>query len=195
MAIDDEYETASAALPQVDEHPFVWVYEPSDGGDPVPTTAETPAWSWDAWRAGAAALGIDESNIAALEADIRGERNSRLATSVYVPRSAELAEEFVRRLDEREAALAPYALHDALQALQEREWADYGEALRKQLEDDARQVEGLDVPVEITIETTGRLDIHPALDELAQTLVDNAIAAVPSPADLPGTPLTRLKGQ
>ncbi len=194
VAIDDEYETANAALPQVDERPYVWVYEPSDGGDPVPTTPETPAWSWDAWRAGATALGLDEQNIATLEADIRGERSNRLATSVYVPKSPDLAAEFVRLLDEREAALAPYALQDALTALQEREWTEYGEALRNQIEDEAERV-GLDVPVEVTIDTTGRPDIRPALDELAQSLVENAIAVVSSPADLPGTPLTRLRAE
>lgn len=192
VAIDDNYDAASSALPEVDEGPYVWVYETNDVGEPTPTTPETPAWSWDAWRAGAAQLGMDESGIAYLESELRGERRRSLTTSVYVPKSPELAAEFVRLLEEREAKLAPYALHDALQAQQEREWAAYGEALRKQLEENAHRVAGLDVPVEITVDTMGRPDIHPALDELAQSLVDNAIAAVPSPADLPGTPLNRL---
>lgn len=194
VTIDDNYDSANSALPEVDESPYVWVYQLTDNGDPVPSTAETPAWSWDVWRAGAAEGGMDEANLAALEADIRGEKRYRLATAVYIPKSPELAAEFARLLNEREATLAPYALHDALRAQQEREWAAYGEALRKRLAEDAQQVPGLDVPVEITIEAAvwGHSDTRPDLDELAQTLVDNAIAAVPSPADLPGTPLDRL---
>lgn len=193
LAIDDNYEAANSALPEVDESRYMWVYELKDDSEPVPSTADTPAWSWEAWRAGTEMLGTNEAVTASLEADIRGERRHRLATSVYVPKGPELAAEFIRLLEEREAALAPYALHDALRAQREREWAAYGEALRRQLEDDSRQIPGLEVPVEITVETTGRPDIHPALDHLTQTLVDNAIAIVPSPADLPGTPLTRLQ--
>lgn len=195
VAIDDNYDAANAALPEVDETPFVWVYEVNDDGDPTPSTAETPPWSWDLWRTGAAALGMDEPGIEYLEAELRGEHRHRLTTSVYVPKTPELATEFIRLLDEREAALAPYALHDVLQAQQEREWAAYGEALGTQLEDDARRVPGLDVPVEITVAPSVGLrpDIRPALDELAQSLVDSAISAVPSPADLPGTPLDRLE--
>ncbi|NYK11746.1 hypothetical protein [Leifsonia naganoensis] len=116
-------------------------------------------------------------------------------TTVYIAKSPELGAEYTRLLKEREAALEPFDLSEAPEELQAEEWATYGAALKDQIERDAREIPGLDVPIEIEVDATipGSPIIRPALDDLAANLVENATATVPSPADLPETPLERLQ--
>lgn len=63
--------------------------------------------------------------------------------------------------------------------------------MKRQIETDAATVHGLQVPIRIQINLGDRTDWSEP-EDLVRRIIDTAIATVPSPADLPGTPLERL---
>ncbi|WP_138944968.1 hypothetical protein [Plantibacter sp. M259] len=81
-----------------------------------------------------------------------------------------------------------------LEAQKQQEWDTYAVALTQSIETAARSIQGLRVPIEvaITTNTDSIVTAHQKLEPLAEQLLDAAVTATPSPADLPGTPLERI---
>jgi hypothetical protein len=77
-----------------------------------------------------------------------------------------------------------------------REWSAYGDALKAAVEQRVRAIDGLAVPVSITVELDARADDPWLTDTYAVSLeaqlLNAAILDAPTRVDLPGTPLSRL---
>jgi hypothetical protein len=120
-------------------------------------------------------------------------------TSAYIAKSQAAAEELWRLEDEREARIEPIAtLEEDLETQRLNEWHAYGEALKARIEELAAETPGLNVPVHITVDVG---TINPPEDSplgwpsLQGRLLETAIEQTPTPADLPGTPLSRVRGE
>lgn len=182
----EQYDAAAAADPEPDADLFVWRYTRGADGAWVPVDAAAPAWTLEAWRA---ACGDKSSELEAAVLDF--------ATEVYIPRSPELGVEFERLIDAREARLAPLALavDELLEQQRLREVSEYAQALKHAVEASARDLPGLDVPVNVSVDLSQPTH-GPHLaerDALTERLVDDAVLRTPSPDLLPGTPLSRLQ--
>ena len=189
-------EAQAEADPEPDYDEFFWSYPVDAAGEPgVSDQAGAPAWSWETWRAYLASLGHSPSDIERTEAQVRAGADARMAFSLSIPKSAAAAAEWTRLTDERDARLTDYtALEEQLEAQRLREWAAYGDALAAQIRADAAKLEGLTVPVEVTVSIDSEQSQPSEYDwgSIELRLVNAAVEAVPSPAELPGTPLERL---
>lgn len=190
--IEERRDAAEAADPYPDQAAYGWVYNVTGPGQLTPADPAAPDWSWDAWRA---YVGGKWSEFAErIERDVRdGDRWA--PSSLFIPRSPDAATEYDRLSDERDARLEVFSRqYEQLKAQQQREWEAYGTALAHSIETVAAATSGLRVPVDVSvtssIDTWNGADLD--VDPLVEQLLDAAIAATPSPADLPGTPLERL---
>ncbi|MBN9619940.1 MAG: hypothetical protein J0H43_09435 [Actinobacteria bacterium] len=116
---------------------------------------------------------------------------------MYRARNPQADAELRRLLAERDARLAVYDdLEERLEVQRLREWADYGQALKARVEVAAADIDGLTVPVEITLDLapmSGDLTGGGSEWGLVDQLLDTAGSDTPTPADLSGTPLERLE--
>lgn len=181
---------AETTLPRIDEEQYAWVYDLHPDSDPTPRSADAPKWSWEAWRDGVRAIGTPDSQISSIETAARSDQ--MFFTSLLIPKSTQLAVEMWRLEDERDQKLATFDLEEELELQRVREWAEYGKALKQRIEQDAYLIPGLDVPVEVRIDTTGVVALDEG-DDFTRNLIDTAVINTPTPADLPDTPLERLE--
>jgi hypothetical protein len=193
--IGRRYEAAEQSEPQIDYDRYVWSYDRASSGEWIGRTAETPAWSWDAWR-NQPWRDYEVDNLATIEEQAR---TSDLIEGLSIAKSPEAAEELWQLEDERDAKLAVFGeLEERLEQQRRAEWTSYGEALKTRIEATARAIPGLDVGVNVTldIDTYRQLEQQRRDDRfwnsLETRLVEAALLDTPTPADLPGTPLERL---
>lgn len=192
---------AEKATTEPDYAPLTWQYVRNSTGEFEPVDPAAPAWSLDRWRE------IQHSDptlapewIAAIEAELTGEQlrfDGQLRQEITVARSPEAQAELTRLEAAHDAHMEIFNdLEDRLEAQRKHELTAYGEALKARIETRAATLPGLNVPINITIDTdTYRIGAaQTPLIGLEATLVEAAIMDTPSPADLPGTPLQRLEG-
>ena len=199
-------EVAERDDPEPDDTQFVWWYDRDDAGDFIARDPAAPAWSWEAWREQPTRPGaaLSPERLARVEDSLRtgvGLYSGRPGdvTSAYIIKSREAAEELWRLEDERDARIEPIAaLEEDLETQRLAEWQTYGEALKAKIEQLAAETPGLNVPVHITVDVG---TINPPEDSprgwssLQGHLLEQALEQTPTPADLPGTPLSRLRSE
>ena len=205
QAADDiqrRIEAAEQADPEPPDEDYVWWYDRSSDGTFVARDPQAPAWSWEAWRNQPDPPGTSPEWIDRIEQSLRtgiGIFTGQPAETIsaYIAKSSEAAAEIRRLQDEREARIQAIAkLEQDLETQRLAEWHSYGEALKTKIEELAAETPGLDVPVNITIDThTFRPSdaATPDWDSLEGRLLSAALEQVPTPMDLPGTPLERLQ--
>lgn len=136
-----------------------WIYDLTTPGDPVPLSPDAPAWSWEDYRARLADDGRSPDKIAVWEAWIRGDGEPPFPglerTRYMSPRDA-AAEATIAALERRAVEIdEKYAgLRDELAKRRLAVWAEYGEALRVQLDRAVAALPGLNVPIEISVDAT-----------------------------------------
>jgi hypothetical protein len=195
--ITARWDAAEAAHP-IDYTPHAWLYERDAAGRWVSADPTAPPFSRDAWRdqisASAPAEVVDQL-MAQLD-----DGEDLVMRSVYLFKSPDSQTAIEQLHDARDAALDPIGdLHESLEAQRLREWDGYGQALKATIETAAARLDGLSVPVVVTVDTlTYRPDRERPDSEfgyaLEQRLVEAAVMDTPTPDDLPGTPLQRLEG-
>lgn len=191
QTIDARVEQAEKADPGPDQSAYGWVYEVTGPDQLTPLDPAAPPWSWETWRSYQSAEWAEWTE--RIEHDVKtGDTSWR---SLFIPSSPEAGAEYNRLADEREARLDRIRQQlEQLDAQRQREWNTYGATLARAIEDAAQTVPDLRVPVQMAFGTNpgSRTYDDDEGDPLAQQLLDAAIAATTSPADLPGTPLERL---
>lgn len=205
-AADDEISRRYEAAYEwdIDSEQYKWVYDRTESGDFVPRDPAAPAWSWDAWRAGANPEDPEDYR-QAVEESLRtgvGLFSGRAgdAAVAYLSKSPEIDAEFDRLVSEREDRIAAIAdLEERLGQQRVREWTAYGEALKARIETMAAATPDLEAPVSVNIDAEthrmGAARVEEFWNSLESRLVDAAVMDTPTPADLPGTPLERLEQQ
>lgn len=201
-ALYDPYEAAAAELeaqeqqrrrddPEPDSGPFVWAYDLVAGADPRPRSDDAPTWSWEAWRASQTSLGTPRAQLAWLEEKLRS-GDELLADNARIVKSPDAAAELTRLWSEWDERMSVFdGPTEQLDALQERELAAYREALRERIVSIGQNKYGLTVPIQVIFDRDDAVPA-PAPGTLEAMLIETAAANTPTPADLPGTPLTRL---
>lgn len=190
QAIDAQVQQAEKADPAPDPASYGWVYEVTGPNELTSADPAAPPWSWEAWRSFQDTEWGEWTD--RIERDIRaGDTSWR---SLLIPFSPEAGAEYKRLSDARESRLDRIRHQfEQLDAQKRREWDTYGEAIARAVEAGALAVPGLQAPVEVTLGSDPALPmVEHLIDPLAEQLLDAAIAATLSPADLPGTPLARL---
>lgn len=199
------WEAAERDDPEPDDTEFVWWYDRDDAGDFIARDPAAPPWSWDAWREQPThpESVFPPDTRARVEESLRNGvglyagGGSGGTTSAYIAKSQAAAEELWRLEAERDARIRPIAaLGEDLEAQRLAEWQTYGDALKTKIEQLAEETPGLNVPVHIAVEVglSQALEQSPREWETLQVqLLEAAIEQTPSPADLPGTPLSRLR--
>ncbi|MFG1913022.1 hypothetical protein [Kribbella sp. NPDC048928] len=197
-----------AARAAFDDSAYLWYYDRGpggEGGEWIPRDPAAPAWSWDAWRAELVRDQVDPELIEKVEESLRtgvglfsGEAGE--VNTTYLTKSPEAAAALRRQEDEDTARDARYdALLQRLEQQQRREWIDYGQALKAHIEAAVpRALSGLTVPVEVVLDSNAPsgTDTGRGLGwTVEDRLIEAAIEATSSPADLPGTPLERLENR
>jgi hypothetical protein len=181
---------AEEADPYPDQEAYGWDYKITGPDQFTPVSPDAPAWSWDIWRERA----TNHDFAGQIEQQIRT-GDAFFITSLFIPRSPEIGAEYDRLCAERDTRLELFDQQlEQLEAQKQREWDAYGAALTRSIETAAQAIPGLQSPVEVTVatQTDSVVAAHHELDPLAERLLEAAVAATPSPADLPGTPLERL---
>lgn len=209
--IADRRAQSDRAAPPVEYDEHVWFYERTAHGEFVPLDPAAPAWTWEVFRAQPRrGFSARPENVAIAEANLRAGTPhpsipgclvwERTSLRVYIFKSRAAAKKLWREEDAWSARVGAYGnLHRRLAHQQEREWAEYGAKLKAQVQQLAAGVDGLTVPVNVVIDA-GCYEGHwapqfvPRLipGSLEAQLVAAAVARTPTPADLPGSPLTRL---
>ena len=189
------YEAAERADPEPDYERYCWSYDRTEAGDFVARDPAAPAWSWQAWRAQPKRVENDDYSAMIEEAVRSGQQFA--PTSFSIAKSQEDAEDLWRLEDERDARLQPIAeLENRLETLRLEELRSYGQALKSRIEDLAREVPGLAVPVQVDVDVeTFRSGSDRDIDEagsLEDRLLSQALQDTPTPSSLPGSPLDRL---
>lgn len=200
-AAEDElyrrFEAVGSAEAEARIGDLIWVYDIPEHGDPIPRSPGAPAWSLEAWEANRPPTASHTSFSEALENAATARAAGIDGFSLYIPKTPEAAITLGKIDAEtaaREEELAD--LEDRLAQQRQREWADYGNALKAQLETVLRALPGLEVPVEIR--TDVRTDAHAAraeIDPIWERYIEAILDTTPTPADLPGTPLERAEHQ
>lgn len=196
-------EIAERDNPEPDDTQFLWWYDRDDLGNFIARDPAAPTWSWQAWREQPTRPGeaLSSDHLAMVEDSLRagGGLYGRPGdvTSAYIAKSQEAAEELWRLQDERDARIAPIAtLEEDLETQRLAEWQTYGDALKAKIEQLAAETPGLDVPVQVAVDV-GTIDLPenspPEWLTLPARLLETALEQTPTPADLPGTPLSRLR--
>ena len=207
----DEYEEAHEELlrypvsaepvePEVDYTPYAWRYVVEHGVS-TPTDPAAPAWSLEAWRAEAVAQGVPADEIDALERELPPGSGLE-PSSVYLDKSPEAGVELRRLemdLEDRRRDVNPYQDRgdwERLEQQRRREWTAYGHALTARVQAAAKAL-GIVVPVEVAVDVDSFRSQGEAAeaDVLEARLVDEAMLGIPTPVDLPGTPLDRFSTQ
>ncbi|WP_340541036.1 hypothetical protein [Nocardioides sp. GXZ039] len=187
-AIRERITAAEEREPEVDLATYAWIYDRDSSGEWQPHDPAAPAWSLEAWKDSLRASGTSEQGIAAgaqwLEESSEG---------AWISKTPEAEAEYYRLVNERDQRLG-LDDEDRLEELRLREAREYGAALKTHIEHAAAQLDGLNVPVEIVVDVETYRPNRELEDfnSLTARLIDAAVMDVPSPADLPGTPLERL---
>ena len=198
--IEASEEAARAGQPVIEVERYFWAYDRTNAGEFVARDPAAPAWSLRAWRDAAIADGATDETLAFLEAGltVTGLGGHPL-TLAYLPKSRQAAEELHRLEEQRDVRLAVFADQaERLEAQRVHEWTAYGYALKERIEALAEAMPGLSVPVLVTVDLTtyrplGRRGHEQAWGSLETRLIDDAVIETPTPADLPGTPMSRLE--
>lgn len=181
----------------IDYSRYAWEYDPTDEGEMVAREEGAPAWSWETWRHQASGDDrVSPETIEQLEQELRS--GSPFGRSAYIAKSPEAAAELRRLEDEQDRSSDRFDdLDERLEEQRIAELRAYGEDLKAKVIAAAAQLEGLTVPVEVTIDVD---TFRPATsswgnyDTVEGRLVTNAVNDTPTPDDLPGTVLQRLEG-
>lgn len=195
-------EAAEQADPEPVAEDYVWWYDRAADGTFVARDPAAPAWSWEAWRNQPDRPDTSPEWKERIEESLRtgigifsGQPNETI--SAYIAKSSDAAAELWRLEDERDARLqAITKLEENLETQRLAEWRSYGDALKVKIEQLGSETPGLEVPINITIDVT---TFRPSpdtsdWDSIEGRLLSAALEQVPTPMDLPGTPLERLQG-
>lgn len=155
--LDRQEQAEEEAAGTLDWDALTWLYTIPEQGDPVPQSPEAPAWSWETYRQSLAREGWSPKEVARAEKRLR-DRDPAMhyeeAIGITLPKSAEAEQAITEHENRRSEISRKYEdLRDQLAARRRREWAVYAAALTERLEQAAAALPGLDVPVEISIDS------------------------------------------
>lgn len=199
----DAYDDAAAELDRladsaaVDIDQYAWTYWRTAEGLWRSSDPAAPQWSYALWIEGLAEQGVSDDDRAALEDAIV--QPDWMGALLIAKRPGALRE-FTAAEAVRATVVDPFlAAIDRLEDQRVSEWRTYGQHLADRIRRIAPQVlPGLTVPVEVRVlvdDVAGHrygTERDPLADRLYEAALGNPGIDPTRPANLPGTPLTRL---
>lgn len=175
---DAEYEAAGTITDDM-----LWWYAFPESGDPEPLDPDAPAWSWESYRRMLTDAGQTPTEIARYEQQLRSPE-SIAAGFNRVGLDRDEAKDAIAAIEARQAEISDkYAiLRENLMTRRQQLWAEFAANLRSNLEVEIAALDGLNVPVEITIDAaTEDHSRLPTPDTIEWALLERAATAVEPP--------------